>query len=168
MNKKIIGKLLFVLAIVACALTQNVAAQSKNESIAEPSESLNDIRFEKFKTNQDWIENDYIRALRSHLDAFNANEVEIPVLNDFREIAKSQFVIMQTEPFLLGGLFIYFSFLEDPSIVFTVAVYSDVDEKTRIVSNYKVMEVIELEQRTSFTKERILELAKEHPDYKLW
>ena len=73
-----------------------------------------------------------------------------------------------TEPFLLGGLFIRFIFLDSPNNMFSAWVYSDVDEDREVVTGYSVRAIKLEDNNSGFTKSQILELVKEHPELKLW
>lgn len=128
---------------------------------------MNDIRFEGW-TDKEWLDNEYIRALRRHLDAYNKGEIIDIHSNEYKEDFKGKFVIAHIEPYLLGGAFIQFVFIEKPPKVYNTWVYSDVDEKTETVSNYECRGVKLEEYESDFTKEEILQIASEHPELKLW
>ena len=140
---------------------------AKNDSMSN-EKSLNDIRFSNFK-DKDWIDNDYIRALREYIDAYKSGEVKDKELNKYRDDIQGKFVIGHTEPFLLGGLFIEFIFVDKPEKIFSVWVYSEVDEQKELVTGYSVRD-IQLENNSSgFTsKQQILSTLKNHPEYKMW
>ncbi len=141
---------------------------SAHEVSEPPSESSNDIRFENFKTNVDWLDNEYIQALRAYLDDCAEGVVDEPCLVDYPTFAKGKIAIMQTEPFLMGGLFVYFFFVEDPNWVFNANVYSDVDESTRTVSGYRVLSMSKGDMETGLTKEEVLKIANTTPENQLW
>lgn len=140
---------------------------TEDDSITN-GQSLNDIRFANFK-DKDWIDNDYIRALRKHIDDYKSGKVKDGNLNKYKDDIQGKFVIGHTDPFLLGGLFIEFIFVDKPEKLFSVWVYSDVDEQKKKVLGYSVRS-IELEQEESgFTfKQQILDLLKVHPEYRMW
>lgn len=129
--------------------------------------SLNDIRFEGWK-EQDWLDNEYIRALRKYIDAYNKGEIEDSSLNPYRENIKSKFVVYNIEPYLLGGLFISIVFLDMPEIVFDSWVYSNVDEIKEAVTGYEVHGISINKEKSAFTKENIIQIIEEHPENKLW
>lgn len=129
--------------------------------------SLNDIRFEGWK-EQDWLDNEYIRALRKYIDAYNKGEIEDSSLNPYRENIKSKFVVYNIEPFLLGGLFISIVFLDMPEIVFDSWVYSNVNEIEETVTGYEVHGLRTNKEESAFTKENIIQIIEEHPEIKLW
>lgn len=140
---------------------------NEDDSITN-GKSLNDIRFANFK-DKDWIDNDYIRALRKYIDDYKSGKVKDEELNMYKDDIQGKFVIGRTEPFLLGGLFIEFIFVDKPENSFSVWVYSDVDEQKKTVIGYSVRDIRQEEQNSGFTsKQQILNLLKEHPEYKMW
>ena len=130
--------------------------------------SLNEVRFENFTSNEDWLDNDYIRALRTYIDDFKSGKVKDPDLDKVKEKINGQFVVLNVEPFIMGGLFLVVAFLDSPNDVFTSWIYSDVDQETKTVSGYEVRTVRLEEEKSELTKEEILEAVKEHPELKLW
>ena len=73
------------------------------------------------------------------------------------------------EPYLAGGLLIYFVFVDWPEKILTSSVYSFVNEDTKTVTGYTVRSVIVDEEiNTELTKEEILEVVAAHPELKLW
>ena len=186
--------LFFILAIGFCVACQQKSKQSSadiitgGESLCESCEScemsdeeldaeldaelnykpLNDIRFGGW-SDADWLDNDYFRHLRKYVDQWLAGEVECADLEKYREkIGDSKFVIINADPFVWGGLFIYFAFVETPNLVFQVNVYSDVDQEKEIVTEYSVREIKLSDDEAPFTKEHILNVIKEHPENKMW
>ena len=142
------------------------------DSVAEDEISggggLNDIRFADFKTNKDWLDNEYIRTLRRYLDDYTAGKVENAELDPYKKGLKSQFVIYDTEPFIMGGLFIRVIFLDMPDKVFAGWVYSLVNEATRTVTGYEFRSLRLESEESELTKEDILQAVNETPDLKLW
>ena len=148
-------------------ITENDSNLAENDSIPEGA-SLNDIRFANF-TDKDWIDNDYIRALRKHIDAYKRGNVKDGDLDEYKDDIQGKFVIGHTEPFLLGGLYIEFIFVDRPENVFSVWVYSSVNEQTEKIVDYSVRGIKLEDKRSGFTsKKQILDLLKEHPEYKMW
>ena len=131
------------------------------------NESLNDIRFANFK-DEDWLDNEYIRTLRQYIDDFNNRKIEDEELEPHRSLLKGKFVIGNVEPFMLGGLFIQITFIENPENVFSAWVYSDVDPEKRTISNYSVHHVRLEKEKLEFTREQILQEIEIHPELKLW
>lgn len=132
-----------------------------------PSKSLNDIRFAGW-TDRDWLDNDYIRELRKHIDAYLNGQMPNLYPDHYKEHVKGKFVIVNIEPYLLGGVFIQFCFIENPSKIFNVWVYSDVDEEREKVLDYDCKNIQLEDSEMDLTKEEILEIIKEHPENKLW
>lgn len=140
---------------------------SINISDSTVQKSLNDIRFEGWK-EQDWVDNEYIRVLRKYLDAYNNNEIDDPRLAPYKEKIKGEFVVYNVRPFIMGGLFISIVFIDMPETVFNSWVYSEVDTEKEIITDYVVLSIKVAEEKTTFTKEEILQIIKEHPENKLW
>ena len=68
----------------------------------------------------------------------------------------------------MGGLLIFFSFVDQPQDIFTSWVYSDVDETTGEVSNYRVVIVKHEDVKSGKTREDLLKEIKENPELKLF
>lgn len=133
----------------------------------EGKEALNDIRFAGW-TKKEWADNDYIRAVREFIDAYNNGEIEYPYLDEYKQLIQGKFVLADIQPYLIGGALIYIVFYDNPEYTFSAHVYSDVDEMTRVVSNYDCRglrnENIDLE----LSQEEILQFLKECPEHKMW
>lgn len=149
------------------AVVDTLAKLQHVSKITGKGKSLNDIRFADFK-DEDWLDNDYIRCLRMYIDDYKNGKVEDSTLDKYKDKIQGQFVIGSAEPYLLGGLFIQFIFVDSPSDIFSVWVYSEVDEDTERVTGYSTRGITFEDENSGFTKERILELVKEHPELKLW
>lgn len=160
--------LLGMIIIQGCASKGNGNISIEQENTTdETGQSLNDIRFGDWK-DEDWLDNEYIRTLRSYLDAFNRGEVEDEELEPYRDYVKGQFVVGDASPFLAGGLFLQITFLDATDKLFGSVVYSNVDEQTKQVTSYVCLGVSLSEEDLEITKEEILEIVKEHPEIKLW
>lgn len=129
--------------------------------------SLNDIRFSGW-TEEDWIDNDYIKALRAYLDEFQAGRIEDEELAPYKDKINCQFVVGYIGQFLGGGAFIDIIFLDLPNRVFSSWVYSYVDEETNVITGYEVRSVTIQEELIEISKEEILNDVKEDPNLKLW
>lgn len=129
--------------------------------------SLNDIRFDSF-TDKDWVDNEYIKALRDYLDTFNNGWVENEELDPYREDVKGKFVVYNVEPFIVGGLYIQVVFIDKPENIFTAWVYSGVDEEKEVVVDYSVRRVSLDEMKNDMSREEILQEMKKRPELKLW
>lgn len=128
---------------------------------------LNDIRFADFDDN-DWLDNEYIRCLRRYLDDYNSGKIKDEGLDQYKERLKGKFIIGWAEPYIMGGLFIQIIFIDYPEDIFTAWVYSGVDEEKEQVIDYEMRSIRLDEEKSDFTKDEILEIMKEHPEYKLW
>ena len=129
--------------------------------------SLNDIRFSGW-TEEDWCDNDYIKALRAYLDEFQAGRIEDEELMPYKDKINCQFVVGQIGQFLGGGAFIDIIFLDLPDRVFSSWVYSYVDEETNVITGYEVRSLTINEELIENTREEILNVVKENPKFKLW
>ena len=130
-------------------------------------ETLNDIRFDGW-TKMEWADNDYIRAVRKYIDAYSKGEIENPDLDEYKDYMQGKFIIADIRPCIVGGAFIYFSFYDYPDKVFAAMVYSDVDEKTRVVSNYECRSLKYEDLDLKITQEEIRQFLKECPEHRLW
>lgn len=165
-----------VAAMSAYGMKQNDAPAVPADSVVSASDSidsmdggmsLNDIRFDGW-TSSDWLDNDYIRALRSYLDDYAAGGDDAPDLAPYKELLKGKFLIANIEPALMGGAFIQFTFLDMPDRIFDGWVYSFVDEETGTVAGYEVRLVRIKEESTGLTREYLLDAMKKMPELKLW
>ena len=135
----------------------------------EISKSLNDIRFGDW-TDEDWLDNEYYRFLRKCFDDYyNGIENEnTSILQEYKSSLNNQFFIYSVDPFLMGGLFITLGFLDNPQTLYETVVYSDVDEKTETITEYRLEGFRKSKATSSFTKEELIEIFKNHPENKLW
>ena len=154
-------KLLTLLAVALITMPALCSAQEQSHR------SLNDIRFDGW-TDEDWLNNDYIRTLRSYINACYRGEEVCEALTPFREESQSKFVILAIEPALIGGTYILFSFLDAADKVFSTTVYSFVDEEEEKIMGYEVRYIRLLDQESGYTKEEYETYAKEDPRIILW
>lgn len=138
-----------------------------DEATENGAKGLNDIRFDGW-SDIDWIDNDYIRALRAYIDDYNRGVISDSTLDQYKDVVKGKFAIGNTEPFIMGGLFIRFMFVDHPNIMFASWVYSDVDEVNEVVTGYHVRSIHFESDEEPFTKEEIIRINKEHPELKFW
>ena len=188
MRKAIIGLFfLIVVAVILGSLNFNkVFGSEGNDSMAikkydantdsildEDSVSigngkgLNDIRFSKF-ADKDWLDNEYIRCLRNYLDDYNRGKIKDGDLDPYKDKVRGKFVIGSVEPFIMGGLFIRIMFIDNPEDIFSVWVYSSIDESTETIVDYSVHGIKHDDEKSGFTKEEVLGLLKGHPEQKMW
>lgn len=141
--------------------------KEKDDDVDDISaKSLNDIRFDGW-TDEDWLDNDYIRALRKHIDAYCRGEIKSPDLDQYKSIMQSKFVVLNIEPFIAGGTFITIVFLDNPRCVYNSWVYSEVNSNNQVV-DYVAKGLRLVDTEYPMTKEEILEIIKEHPEHRLW
>ena len=138
-----------------------------NQEEVTQSKSLNDIRFDRWES-EDWLDNDYIRALREYLDDYSKGKIINQELDPYKKHVKSKFIVADIEPYMLGGAFIRIIFLDLPSRIFESWVYSGVNEEKEEVAGYEVRGVHLDKEVYDFKKEEILETMKEHPELKAW
>lgn len=130
-------------------------------------ETLNDIRFGGW-TTKEWADNDYIRAVRNYINAYNSGEIENSNLDDYKKYVQGKFIIADIQPYIAGGTLIYIIFYDNPELTFSAHVYSEVDEKTRVVSNYECRGLKIENLNLEFSQEDILQFLKECPEHRLW
>lgn len=179
---KLIIYCICIIAVLSCnsqnnTNRRNIAEDSAVEanSYSEASEvadkggkeSLNDIRFAGWTKNE-WADNDYIRAVRKYIDAYNSGEIKNSDLDEHKKYIQGKFAIADIQPYLTGGALIYIIFYDNPEQTFSAHVYSDVDEKTRVVSKYECRGLKNENMDLEFSQEDILQFLKECPEYRLW
>lgn len=134
-------------------------------------ESLNDIRFGNW-TDKDWCDNDYFRALRKYIDSYDPNNDEYMKSVDLESyratLIKSKFAIGKALPHIGGGMGVDIIFLDMPNLIFHAWIYTYVDINSKNICGYAVREFRLIDVESPFTKEAILTIIKEHPEYKLW
>ena len=150
-------KVLLLTALAIMGITSRSYAQ----------EGLNEIRFENW-TEKEWLDNDYIRELRAYIDDCYNGKIEDETLNEFHDVLQSKFIIGLIEPALFGGVFIYFSFVDEPRKVFQTHIYSFVDSDARKVCGYEVRYVALDDEEVDFTTEEYYALSEKYPLLKLW
>lgn len=133
----------------------------------ETRETLNDIRFAGWG-KKEWADNDYIRAVRKYIDAYNSGKIKNPDLNEQKKYLQGKFAIADIQPYIAGGALIYIIFYDNPEQTFSAHVYSDVNEKTRVVSNYECRSLKNENMDLEFSQEDILQFLKECPEHRLW
>ena len=152
--------------------TENLCSPEISDTLPNPEEgtqskSLNDIRFEGWES-EDWLDNDYIRALREYLDDYSQGKIINQELDPYKKYVKGKFIIADIEPYMLGGTFIRIIFIDLPSRIFESWVYSEVNEEKEEVTGYEVRGVHLDKEIYDFKREEIFETMKEHPELKAW
>ena len=148
-----------------CTMTSEVTEHEATED--ETRETLNDIRFDGW-TKKEWADNEYIREVRKYIDAYNRGEIDDYDLDECKNYIQGKFVIGDIKPGLWGGAFMYIVFFDHPDKTFSVLVYSDVDEETRTVSNYKCYGLKLEDFDLGYRQEDILQFLKECPEQRMW
>jgi hypothetical protein len=145
------------------------SAYSETSEVAENGgrETLNDIRFAGW-TKKKWADNDYIRAVRKYIDAYNSGKIKDDYLDEQKKYIQGKFAIADIQPYIAGGALIYIIFYDNPEQTFSARVYSDVDEKTRVVSNYECRGLKNENMDLEFSQEDILQFLKDCPEHRLW
>lgn len=141
------------------------AGEETGDSL-EDGKSLNDIRFADFK-EKDWYDNEYFRALRKYLDAFNSGEIEDEELEPYRKEVQGKFAVYCAQSYIGGGMLIELVFIDHPKDMFWAWVYSDVDIRTESVMGYRVFSIRKHGENAT-SKAEILQILREHPENKLW
>lgn len=151
-----------------------VAEPADDEVVAEaediPVGGLNAIRFDGW-TDNDWLDNDYIREIRKFCDAYSRGEIndgEFDSLKPYKTLMKSKFIVIDIQPYIFGGVSAAIVFLDNTKPIFDTWVYSDIDEKKKVVTGYEIRLCELSDNEFNITKERILEIIEEHPENKLW
>ena len=142
-------------------------AEDWEEEATPTGETLNDIRFAGWG-KKEWADNDYIRAVGKYIDAYNSGEIKNPDLNEQKKYIQGKFAIADIQPYLTGGALIYIIFYDNPEQTLSAHVYSDVDEKTKVVSNYECRGLKNENMDLEFSQEDILQFLKECPEHRLW
>lgn len=130
-------------------------------------ETINDIRFAGWG-KKEWADNEYIRAVRRYIDDYNSGKIKDEYLDEYKKYIQGKFVIADIQPYLTGGALIYIIFYNNPKHTFSAHVYSDVDEKTRGVSNYECRGLKNENMDLKFSQEDIRQFLKECPEHRLW
>ena len=128
---------------------------------------LNEIRFGDWD-EKDWYDNEYLRELRSYIDAVDAGDIEDETLGEYKDILSSKFVVVTIEPAIFGGLYIGFSFYDAPTILLFAHVYSLVDEYSETVIEYETRSILKHDEEIDLTQEMIDTYIAEDPLAKLW
>ena len=134
---------------------------------------IDEVRFYNWE-EKDWLDNNYVRAVRIYLDAFRLGKMsaeyikhkEMEQFNKHKELFGSKFCVVSVEPFLGGGLWISAVMVDDPKYMVLAWVYSYVDGDT--INGYDVRSFELREIEDAYTKEEFDKLLKENPDCKLW
>lgn len=145
----------------------NAALEENMTDIQESAEvkSLNEVRFEGW-TDQDWLDNEYIRTLRAYLNAYVQGEISDPTLDPYKEALRGKFGVWVIEPFILGGVLITILPIDDPQNLLEAWVYSEVQDGK--VIGYSVMTIKPSDTPSGVSKEEMAEIIAINPDIILW
>ena len=102
--------------------------------------SLNEIRFANW-TPEDWLDNDYIKKMRSFFDSYSQGEIDdvrFEALAPHKSLMKGQFTVLDVKPAVGGGLFMLIAFMDNPRQVFDAWVYGVIENEENGVIGYDV------------------------------
>lgn len=143
------------------------SATAETDSIA-PGKCLNDIRFEGW-TADDWLDNDYVRELRSYLNSVSSGAINADEdIEPYKDKLSEPFIIANISPHIMGGVDLTVIFPDMPDLLFNSWIYSFVDTETESVLDYDVRWFNLCEERTGMTRDDIEEIMKDQPEIKLW
>ena len=171
--KKLLILSVCLLGLIACGPSKKLDNSKSTPNSCEVADdtpkgvALNDIRFAGW-TSKEWADNEYIRTLRKYLDAYNSGKIEDASLDEYKDYIKGKFVIADIEPYIVGGAYISIIFYNNPDKIFSAVVYSDVNIKTRKVSNYEFRSMDLTLTGYDVTQEEIHQFLDECPEHKLW
>lgn len=171
--KKLLLLPICLLGLLACGPSKKLDNSKSTPNSYEVADdtpkgvALNDIRFSGWGRNE-WADNEYIRTLRKYLDAYNSGKIEDARLDEYKDYIKGKFVIADIEPYIVGGAYISIIFYDNPDKIFSAVVYSDVNIKTRKVSNYEFRSMDLTLTGYDVTQEEIHQFLEECPEHKLW
>lgn len=138
------------------------------EEVITDESSLNEIRFANWG-DEEWSDNEYIKAVRKHIDKLNNGEITDEMIEPFKHYLQGKFVITYMEPSYYGGAMVLFFFIDNPDIIFNAWVYSEVDYVKKVVTNYEVRGGIEInDENSGLSKEEVMETLKANPEIKIW
>ena len=171
--KKLLLLSLCLFGLLACGPSKKLNNGNSTSNSCEVADdtptgvALNDIRFAGWGRNE-WADNEYIRTLRKYLDEYNSGKIEDVRLDEYKDYIKGKFVIANIEPYIVGGAYISIIFYDNPDKIFSAVVYSDVDIKTREVTNYEFRSMDLTLTGYDVTQEEIHQFLEECPEHKLW
>ena len=99
--------------------------------------SLNEIRFDGW-TDDDFFNNDYLRAFRRYMDAylqgkeFDETEADPSVLEPYRERLRGKYLVNDVRVFPFGGLLYSLIPIDDAALMLKVWIYSTVEDNGHI------------------------------------
>jgi hypothetical protein len=154
-------------SVADASTTDSILCEEPEAEAVEFGETMNDIRFDGWG-KKEWADNEYIRAVRKHIDAYLNGEIKDSYLDEYKDYIKGKFVIGDIKPGLWGGAFMYIVFFNNPEKTFSVLVQSEVDVETRTISNYECYGLKMEDFDLGFSQEDIKQFLKECPEHKMW
>lgn len=167
------------IVIDSVATTQKEQSQIELDELSQDEQDssnvislggLNYIRFDDW-TDEDWLDNDYIREIRKFFNAYiqeEINDERFKSLVPYRSLMNSKFVVLHIQPFLGGGVFMYIVFLDNPKQVFEAWVYGTIMDEDEGVIGYDIRLCRPSEEENNLSKNEILQIIKDNPKNKLW
>lgn len=128
---------------------------------------LNTIRFEEW-TEEQWLDNNYIRSVRLYIDAYNLGIVKEDKFDKYKSYMQGKFAVCEIDPFLGGGAMIYIVFMDNPSFVLGFWVYSFIEYSSLALSGYEIRHTDLTSEDSGYTIEEIEDIMKRYPQHKLW
>lgn len=129
--------------------------------------SLNQIRFEGW-TDEQWLDNNYIRAVRLYIDAYNLGVFKNPEIDKYKPFLKGKFAVFNIEGHIGGGLYMYIILVDNPKILLGFWVYSAIEYDPLRISAYDVRFLEAIEEDDGLTTDEVLDLVQKNPQHKLW
>ena len=108
-------------------------------------ESLDEIRFGGW-TEEDYWDNDYLRAFRRYMDAWlqgkemDDKEADPSALEPYRDRLRGKFLVFNVRAFSFGGLLYLLVPIDDPYLLLHVWIYSTIDDGH--INEYQVQYVL--------------------------
>ena len=175
MKKSIFTSVLMILAICsACTSKVNKQETTTQEDVVNVEEAitnestLNEIRFADWG-DEEWSDNEYIKAVRKHIDKLNNGEITDEMIEPLKHYLQGKFVITYMEPSYYGGAMVQFFFIDNPDIIFSSWVYSSVDVSNKAITDYEVRgSIIISDEYTALTKEEVMENLEKNPQIRVW
>ena len=157
--------LLEVESVYPFSVKANELINLKNPELANGS--LNQIRFEEWNDEQ-WLDNNYIRAVRLYIDAYNLGILKNPEIDKYKPFLKGKFAVFNIEGHIGGGLYMYIVLVDNPKILLAFWVYSAIEYDPLRISAYDVRFLEAIEEDDGLTTDEVLDLVQKNPQHKLW
>lgn len=129
---------------------------------ASVNQPLNEVRFGNWGRHE-YLNNDYILELRRYLDKVAVGEEKSESLAPYTDLIRGKFVIIESQPAMLGGLMLTYLFVDRPNLSFTTQVYSYVGDDNSI-SGYEVRSTLVEENDYGVTVDEVKAAVQADPD----